>query len=71
MSRRRDWTALEDGRLRNLHARQFTFAEIADEIGRTRNSCIARAAKLGLTRPECRSTQGRKGWLRSQTKKAA
>lgn len=71
MSRGRDWTALEVARLRNLHARMFTFSEIADELGRTRNSCIAKAAKQGLTRPECRSTQGRKGWLRSQTKKAA
>lgn len=45
----RKWTPEEDARLRDLRAREITFVDIARQIGRTENSCISRAQKLGLS----------------------
>lgn len=44
-----NWTPAEDALLRELHASQLTFGEIAAHFpNRTRNSVIGRAKRLGL-----------------------
>lgn len=43
-----NWTDQHDALLRELHARGDSYALIGEQLGRTKNSCISRAHKIGL-----------------------
>ena len=62
------YTEQQDATIREMHARGSTFSKIANEIGKSRNSVIGRARRLGLHAPKQeakptppRASTGRKG----------
>jgi hypothetical protein len=59
----RRWTEDEVRRFRQLYAQGLTFAEMGEELGRPRNSCISKAHQLKLTGRD-KVDQGRKGYER-------
>jgi hypothetical protein len=64
------WTEAEVLRLRRLNRTGHSYSEIAADLGRTRNSCIGKANKLGIPGHD-RGEQCRKAYERRQRALAA
>jgi GcrA cell cycle regulator len=45
------WTDEKVETLKRLHFNDYSFSEIANVLGMTRNACIGKASRLGLSKP--------------------
>lgn len=58
------WTAEDDALLTKMHAKNMSFGEMAEQLGRTKNSCVGRAHRLRLPMRE----HAIKGRIKIETK---
>jgi GcrA cell cycle regulator len=65
------WTPEAVARLRGFHSEGFSFSEIASLLSRSRNSCIGKAHRLGMTQAKEVSVENHRKSLSSRASSSA